>query len=217
LKNRERQHFQELRKNSHKNKHLQNAYNKYGGDNFEFKIILYCEPEELTYYEQKLVDLWNPAYNKCKLCVDSTRGLKMSEEAVRINSESHKGIRVSEETKIKMSLAKKGKPKSELAKMHMRERRYSDEAKLRMSLARTGIKNCRIVKKEIILQIAEMLYNKIPIKTIETMVGASRSTIYKTKNGFYDSIYGIKKIDIKLDRWIPEQKIDKTSPPDEEE
>ena len=218
LKNRKRQHFQELNKNSHRNKHLQSAYNKFGGDNIVFKILLCCEPDELTYYEQKLVDLWNPEYNICKECVDSTRGLKMSEEAIKINSESHKGIRVSEEAKLKMSLAQLGKPKSEIAKMNMRGKIRSEETKLKMSLSRRGIKNYNTVKKEVILEIAKMLRDKMPVKKIISLLNISESTVYKTKNGFYKEMYGVKKIKSKLNRYISKDgKIDKTSPPDEEE
>jgi len=39
LRRRKRDHFSELKKNIHFNKHLQGAWNKYGGENFEFKII----------------------------------------------------------------------------------------------------------------------------------------------------------------------------------
>lgn len=90
LSDRKNVHFSHLRLNQHKNCHLQNAFNLYGEENFIFKIILYCEPEELTYYEQKLVDLWNPKYNICKECVDSRRGIKLSNDSLQKITEAQR-------------------------------------------------------------------------------------------------------------------------------
>lgn len=73
-------HFNDLSRNKHSNRHLQFAFNKYGKNNFVFEILLYCEESELTYYEQKYVDILCPQYNICKLCVNSRKGVKSSEE-----------------------------------------------------------------------------------------------------------------------------------------
>ena len=43
-------HFTMLISNRHGNKHLQNAYNKYGHNNFEAVLIYECSEEELLYY-----------------------------------------------------------------------------------------------------------------------------------------------------------------------
>ena len=83
-------HLWELHKNRHSNEYLQRAYNKYGKENFVFEIILYCEPFELTRYEQALVDRWNPSYNMHVLCVDSAKGVKRSEETKKKIEESRK-------------------------------------------------------------------------------------------------------------------------------
>lgn len=37
------EHIKDLRKNIHKNKHLQSAWNKYGENNFEFEILEFCD------------------------------------------------------------------------------------------------------------------------------------------------------------------------------
>ena len=104
-------HKSELRGNYHINKHLQSSWNKYGEDNFKFEILLYCEPFELTRYEQFFVDLYTPEilYNICLECVDSTLGTKRSEDTKKKLSESHKGKTISEKTKKKMSLKATGK------------------------------------------------------------------------------------------------------------
>mgnify|MGYP000886959842 CR=1 FL=1 len=36
-------HLSDLRKNKHDNNYLQNAWNKYGEDNFEFGVLLFCD------------------------------------------------------------------------------------------------------------------------------------------------------------------------------
>jgi excinuclease UvrABC nuclease subunit len=63
FKFRKRNHFNALNRDVHANAHLQNAYRFYGKENFEFKIFLYCEPEELDYYEQYLIHTLDPYYN----------------------------------------------------------------------------------------------------------------------------------------------------------
>jgi DNA-directed RNA polymerase specialized sigma24 family protein len=47
----------------HGNRHLQNSWNKYGPDAFEFSTLLYCAPEDLIASEQRLIDTLNPDYN----------------------------------------------------------------------------------------------------------------------------------------------------------
>lgn len=96
LSHRKSKHFSHFRLGKHANVYFQRAYNKYGTENFEFSILIYCEPFELTRYEQKLVDIINPKYNILKQCVDSPKGIKLSEE-----------------TKQKISRSLKGKPCSE--------------------------------------------------------------------------------------------------------
>jgi group I intron endonuclease len=108
LRIRKNKHLGDLRRGKHGNPHLQRAYNMYGKENFTFDIILYCEPDELTYYEQMLVDIWQPEYNIRKKCVNSNFGIKFSEETRRKNSEGHKGLKRSEECKKEMSLARRG-------------------------------------------------------------------------------------------------------------
>lgn len=46
-----------LKHNKHFNSYLQNAWNKYGGEVFEFSILEYCNKEDLQAYEQSWVNL----------------------------------------------------------------------------------------------------------------------------------------------------------------
>ena len=82
LNKRKNDHFYGLRNNRHDNSHLQRAWSKYGESAFEFKVLIYCEPFELTKYEQLFVDYYgaDALYNICIECVDSTLGVKASAE-----------------------------------------------------------------------------------------------------------------------------------------
>jgi group I intron endonuclease len=50
-------HKWSLRRNEHENKHLQNAWNKYGKNNFEFVILEECSADERFDLEQKYLDI----------------------------------------------------------------------------------------------------------------------------------------------------------------
>lgn len=58
LSNRTAHHRQRLRKNKHSNRHLQNAFNKYGESEFDVAYLMHCEPGELTWYEQRVLDIY---------------------------------------------------------------------------------------------------------------------------------------------------------------
>lgn len=59
FKNRKRFHFSLLVRNIHHNQYIQNAYNKYGKENFEFQILLYCEKKDLLFYEQIAINIFD--------------------------------------------------------------------------------------------------------------------------------------------------------------
>lgn len=78
---RTRIHLWYLRKGIHTNKHLQNSFNKYGEENFEFSIIEKLEDtKQLIDKEQFYIDLLKPKYNIRKIA-NSNLGLKMSIES----------------------------------------------------------------------------------------------------------------------------------------
>jgi len=73
LKKREREHFYVLTNNSHHNKHLQKAWNKYGKENFKFDILVYISNiEELRHQELLYIKLFN--------ALDTNIGYNISEE-----------------------------------------------------------------------------------------------------------------------------------------
>lgn len=66
-------HLSKLNNNTHTNKHLQSAYNKYGQKSFQFIILEYCENvrDTILYLEQKYLDL-KPEYNKATDAIDNS-------------------------------------------------------------------------------------------------------------------------------------------------
>lgn len=48
-------HKRDLKTNKHWNDHLQNSWNKYGSESFNFEVLLYCDEENLSFYEEKSI------------------------------------------------------------------------------------------------------------------------------------------------------------------
>lgn len=149
LKKRWRRHKYDLKTNKHDNNYLQNAWNMYGEDCFEFSVLEYVEDKaSLISIEQRYIDELHPAYNLAPKA-GSLLGLFRTEEhrkklslagmghkgwnKGKSHSEEHRmkiskaltGKKQSEETKKKLSIAFKGKP-------------LSEETKRKMSLSRMG-------------------------------------------------------------------------------
>ena len=86
------QHKSRLMSNNHSNRHLQNAWNKYGGDSLGFTILTDCELEDVRLFEQIYINQLKPEYNISPSAIGTF------------------GISFSQEHKEKLSRAKKGKP-----------------------------------------------------------------------------------------------------------
>lgn len=111
-------HFSRLKNNKHSNKKLQNAYNKYGINNFEFFVIEYCKEEDLQRLEQIWLDILYTSldnrefYNLTRYVDTPSRGIKrgsLSDETKRKISESQKGKIISSEHREKLRIAGLGK------------------------------------------------------------------------------------------------------------
>lgn len=63
LYNRLRDHLWDLKSDRHINSHLQNAWNKYGEENFEYGILCICDEEDKLNKEQFFIDEFSPEYN----------------------------------------------------------------------------------------------------------------------------------------------------------
>lgn len=108
LNRRKADHFNKLSHNKHSNKHLQNAFNKYGQDAFVFEIIEYCDPDQLIIREQWYLDNWNPEYN-IRIKAENNSGLtwsKITRQKILIKL---LGRKLSEDTKNKISKSMLGK------------------------------------------------------------------------------------------------------------
>ncbi len=134
-------HFYKLLKNSHANKHLQSAYNKYGKEAFIFEVVEHCSTADLKVREQYWIDFTNCAdpnigYNKRKIA-DSNFGIIHSNEARANMSSAQKGIAKSEEHKEKLR-----KPKTNTE--NMKGRKLSADHIAKLVAANTG----RVVSDE---------------------------------------------------------------------
>lgn len=141
IKKRWAEHRRELNNNSHVNKHLQAAYNKYGADSFIWEIIEEFEEDELDnreiYYIEKY-DSFNNGYNSTEGGC-GIRGWEHTEEAKRKIGEAMKGENHpmygkhhSEEAKRKLSEANKGENHP------MYGKHLSEETRKRMSESKKG-------------------------------------------------------------------------------
>lgn len=84
-------HVKMLRKGNHKNKILQNCFNKYGQDNIIFEILEQDLGDQLRIREQYYIDTLNPYINISKN-VKGHFGLVVSEENKKIISEKIKAL-----------------------------------------------------------------------------------------------------------------------------
>lgn len=76
IKGRLNKHISYLKRNIHTNALLQNAFNKYGIENFSFLVLELTSIEDLLIYEQKYIDE-KSEYNIRKIA-ESNIGIKMS-------------------------------------------------------------------------------------------------------------------------------------------
>lgn len=104
------------------NQHLTNSIKKYSWDNFEIKPLIFCEVEDLDYYEDSLIKIWdlmNPKKGYNKVSGGSSHRI-VSEETKRKISVATSGKNnpmfgktFSEETRRKISESNKGKQSKE--------------------------------------------------------------------------------------------------------
>lgn len=128
LDKRKRHHFSQLRKGSHRNIHLQRAFDKYGEESFSYRILEHvADARELIACEQKWIDdgSFDRLFNICPTAGNSLGRIHSAETRKKI-SDNHadvsgeknpmwrtkgpmSGKKHTEEAKKKMSEALKGK------------------------------------------------------------------------------------------------------------
>jgi len=119
---RQRQHWHSLRVGTHRNKHLQAAWLRYGEESFVFALLEAVPAERLLVVEQRYLDRNRDGYNLSRNAESAALGLKWSEEARRRFGASRKGRTLSDDHKKALSVANTGKKKSDTEKRAMSER-----------------------------------------------------------------------------------------------
>ena len=148
IKYRIKEHFRMLDKDSHHSKKLQNAYNKYGKENFVFDVLINCPIEYLVKSEQWFIDTLSPDYNIAKVAGSSLVQKRTQEQKDKIknNHARHNlGKKFSDEVRKKMSEAQKkrlppSKETIEKRKKKLKGRGLSEAHKQSIRIALTGKK-----------------------------------------------------------------------------
>jgi len=122
-----RVHTHRLRKGNHHSKRLQNAWNKYGADSFDFSVLEYCDTDQLLIVEQGYLDNGFPEYNTDKIA-GNRLGSHFTDEQKERMSKDHTGFKHTEESKRKMSEIWSGKPRG----------KYSPERCAKISASHKG-------------------------------------------------------------------------------
>ena len=119
------------------NKHIQNAWIKYGPENFEFSILEVCtNKEDCIPREQHYIDTLQPEYNFMKIAGAYRDGTPTTEESKAKmcgRTPWNKGIPMTDEIKSKVSENRKGKGCGEAN--HNYQREFTPEHRKKISEA----------------------------------------------------------------------------------
>lgn len=145
-KQRFRQHRNCLKKNTHANPMLQNAWNKYGENSFVFRHLKTIEDINIRYIaEINLITKLRNAGRKVYNIGEGGEGQPHTPETRAKISAAHKGKKISEQTKKNMSKAQKGHPAhpNTIAAISAywkgkKRKPMSEETKRKISLAKKG-------------------------------------------------------------------------------
>lgn len=185
--NRFARHKTDLRNNNGHNPYLQNAWNKYGKDNFTFKVLEKVKDSIIDVKEQEWIDKLCPNYNIREVCTsnfgikwrkESVEKLKkriMSEEAKRKISKANKGKKLSEEAKQKLSLINLGKISPN------KGRRFSKEIRKRMSEGRRGMKLSKEHVENIRKGVTGKVFSSLRKRNISNGLKSSYDNEFKNK------------------------------------
>lgn len=176
-------HKTKLRNQTHKNPHLQAAWNKYGEENFEFTILETVQRrEDAVKLEQKYIDTFNPDYNIATSATATRLGIPMSDDAKKKLS------------KVKL-IQNKGKNNPFYGKTHTKEtrkkiseyrsgRKLSDKHRESITRAQMGEKSHYSKLTWDKVNELRMMYesNKYSQMDLVRLTGMSQSAINKLLN-----------------------------------
>lgn len=167
LKQRNKEHFSQLKNDNHYNKHLQRAWNKFGSDNFIFNILEYVDiPEFLLDREQYYIDL----FDVCNI----SKGYNINP-----NSSSMLGFNHSQETKENFSKDRMGDMNSFYGKHH------SDETKqiLHEKIRGENNSHAKLIEGDV-LNVYKLLEEKnLSNIEIAKLFNIKENTVTQIKNG----------------------------------
>lgn len=83
-------HIFELENNKHRNRYLQNSWNKYGSGSFKFEIVEYCAEEKRLEREQYFIDVIKPSYNLNPIATGGSQSEWFTSEIKKKMSEDQK-------------------------------------------------------------------------------------------------------------------------------
>jgi group I intron endonuclease len=193
-------HKKRLESGIHRNKHLQNAWNKYGSKCFSFSIVECCDASKLIEREQFYINTLKPEYNIAKDAQRFGAGLKLSEKRKKEIGQSKVGNQYwlgrhhTAETKEKISKAHKGKSLSDEHKKKIGNRSKGNKFRL-------GIPHTEEIKKRIS---NSLLGNKHTLGYVPSE--ETRQKISNATRGRVDSDETKRKKSEAKKRWWEEKK-----------
>lgn len=116
-------HRSKQRHGSHENDHLQYSWDKYGEENFEFKILVACSEDDLDNLESKYIKIYD-SMNRAK--------------GYNLESGGNRNKHMSEESRKKMSEAKIGMYDGEMNPMYGVHLKHTEEWKKDISERNSG-------------------------------------------------------------------------------
>lgn len=164
-------HRWKLNDNSHDNKHLQNSWNKYGENDFEFKVLyILKDGDDIDQIEIQYIEKYDSYKNGFNMTTggDGKRNCPMSENAKKIVGEKNRihnlGKKASEETKEKMRNSSRHKTPSKENLQKLRESRigskWDEGFKQKMRERQTGSNNAvAVINEKIAFEIKIKLMN----------------------------------------------------------
>lgn len=188
-----RKHQLHLVRGTHHSSHLQRAWNKYGEHSFLFKELIYCDRENVLFYEQRAIDVLCPKYNVCKI-VGSCLGVKRSEETRKRIAAASTGRVLGDESRQRISLKLKGrigKPHSDQSKELLSKAalaRCQTESGIKqiqlLANARRGTPRTKDVKEKLSKSAARITEDQV--REMRRLVAAG------TPQKYFVELYGLK-------------------------
>lgn len=175
-----KKHLIDLSNSKHHSKYLQNAWNKYGKENFKFEILSIC-PKEYTFkLEQWYINNLKPEYNiksvtnKHSDFYNCDKNRKTHGELVK---EGHAKM-IDKSFSVRAGLTQRGKKKNKLTPHKLTEQgkiNNRNKRRLHSHIAKLNVEKVKEIKI--------LLNNKIKLSEIAKMYNVHRGTIQAIQLG----------------------------------